>query len=592
MKVFALLMLAAGFLMAGCNLQNIVGSRSTSDLHPSTSTPTEKTMVVTVKFTQIEWTKAFYKPGETAELDIAINAQMDHPFPAKLAAQISYLDQSTARLEKDLTLSTGDQSVSFTWQPPAESPRGYGVDLTLETQSGEVLAGASTAFDVLERWVQMPRYGFLTDFTPGRIDALETIAGLNSYHINALQFYDWMYRHDTFLTNQDPYQDPLGRTLSRKTVDSLIDAAHQYGMAAMPYTAIYAASLDFYKQHPDWAIFKADGEPLFFGENFLVYMDPRPGSPWAQHLLGQFKQILQQTGFDGIHLDSYGDPKVGYTEQGESYPIDTAVAGLTNLTKELVDAERPGGAVVFNCVNNYPIETMAPSKEDFSYIEVWPPYTWFTELHSLIVQAQKLGNGKPVVLAAYIDPQLEQNARLMDAIIFASGGGHIELGEHQDMLADAYFPRYSQMSPSLEEVIGNYYDFAVRYENLFGPVATDASLEFAGKVAVEGYSTSPGAGSNIIYPIARKTDGTTAISLVNLVGIGSPEWKNPIANPPTPLEKLAVRISAGGTPVKHVWMSSPDGASPALFEIPFNVEGTDITFELPSLQYWDLIVLK
>jgi dextranase len=251
-------------------------------------------MVVTVKFTQIEWTKAFYQPGEAAQLNVTIHAQMDHPLPVKLVAQITHLDQSAARLEQDVSLSNGDQTISLTWQPPAESPTGYGVDLSLETQGGDPLAAASTAFDVLERWTQMPRYGFLTDFAPGRTDALETIAGLNRYHINALQFYDWMYRHDTFLTAQDPYQDPMGRTLSRKTVDSLIAAAHQYGMAAMPYTAIYASSMDFYKQHPSWAIFKADGEPLFFGENFLVYMDPRPGSPWGQHLLDQFKQILHR----------------------------------------------------------------------------------------------------------------------------------------------------------------------------------------------------------------------------------------------------------------------------------------------------------
>jgi dextranase len=301
------------------------------------------------------------------------------------------------------------------------------------------------------------------------------------------------------------------------------------------------------------------------------------------------------TAFDGIHLDSYGDPKVGYTQHGESYPIDTAVAGFTNLTKDLVTAQRPAdGAVVFNCVTNYPIEAMAPSKEDFSYIEVWPPYTWFTELHSLIVNAQKLGNGKPVVLAAYIDPQLEQNVRLMEAIIFASGGGHIELGERQDMLAEAYFPRFGQMSPGLQETIGKYYDFAIRYENAIGPSATDASLDFAGKISVEGRgaSTSPGAGSNIIYPIARQAGDSTVISLVNLIGVDKPEWTNPIANPPTPLEELSVRISMGGKAVTHVWLSSPDGESPALQELPFKVEAGNVTFELPWLSYWDLILLK
>lgn len=548
-------------------------------------------MVVAVKFTSLSWTKAFYLPGEAAQLAVAINAQMDHDFPVKLVARITHLNQPVANLEKDFTLTNGDQSVTFSWQPPNDSPKGYGVDLTLEPSAGDLLASTSTAFDVLQRWVQMPRYGFLTDFSPGRADVLETMAGLAGYHINALQFYDWMYRHDTFLTDQDPYQDPLGRTLSRRTVDSLIAAAHQYGIAAMPYTAVYAASMDFYKQHPGWAIFGADGKPLFFGDNFLVYMDPRPGSPWTQHLLGQFDQILQKTGFDGIHLDQYGDPKVGYTQSGESYRLDTVLAEFINLTKDRVKALRPDGAVVFNSVTNWPIETVAPSAEDISYIEVWPPYTWFTELHDLIAQAQKLGHGKAVVLAAYIDPQLPENARLMDAIIFASGGGHIELGERQGMLADAYFPRYGKMPAALQEVMHRYYDFAIRYENIIGASATEATADFSEKVQVQGHSTNASVGKDFIFPIIRKKNGMTAINLINLVGINNPEWKNPIANPPTPLEKMAVRVSIDASVVKHVWLASPDMESPALQELPFQIDGKDIVFDLPSLKYWDLILL-
>ena len=140
---------------------------------------------------------------------------------------------------------------------------------------------------------------------------------LARYHINGLQFYDWMYRHEQLLTDTDPYTD-LWSTVphSIKTIDAMINSAHQYSIAAMPYTTVYASSMAFFKQHPDWAIFDLTGKPLFFGGNMMAYMDPRPGSPWTVHLLDQFDQVMQKTAFDGIHLDQYGDPKTGYDAQG------------------------------------------------------------------------------------------------------------------------------------------------------------------------------------------------------------------------------------------------------------------------------------
>jgi len=549
-------------------------------------------MVISVHISEIEWSKAFYPPGETTQWTVHITSQVGQPILARLDAHISSLDQPVGDLDQEVTLSGGDQSFLFSWSPPNVSPRGYGVDLRLQTLSGGTLATAASSFDVLERWTQMPRYGFLTDFAPGRSDAGETMTGLTSYHLNALQFYDWMYRHDQFLTPQDPYRDPLGRLLSRTTVDALIAAAHARGIAAMPYTAVYAASLDFYHQHPDWAMLGSDGKALFFGTDFLVYMDPRPDSPWTHYLLGQFDQILEKTAFDGIHLDQYGDPKVAYDAQGKSYPLDTVLAEFINATHEHVAALRPGGAVVFNAVTNWPIQTVAPSAEDIVYIEVWPPYIFYTDLEQLILQGQVLGHGKAVVLAAYIDPSLEHNARLMDAIIFASGGGHIELGEKDGMLSEAYFPKYGVMSSALAETLRVYYDFAVRYQNATGPETQDATRDYQARIEVQGVSTNASKGKDLVLPIVRQSDGYTAVNLVNLLGVPSPEWRAPLPTDPTPLGKTTVTISGVTRPVLQVWMASPDGPDPTLQALPFNQDSGQLSFDIPSLAYWDLILIK
>src|SRR5690606_29003145 len=113
------------------------------------------------------------------------------------------------------------------WQPDPLAPRGCGVHLRPLHARRRGLAPASRALDVLERWIQAPRYGFLSEFKPGRDNADETMSWAAQYHVNGLQFYDWQYRHETLLPPSEPYVDVLGRELSLETVKRLIDAAHE-----------------------------------------------------------------------------------------------------------------------------------------------------------------------------------------------------------------------------------------------------------------------------------------------------------------------------------------------------------------------------
>jgi dextranase len=304
------------------------------------------------------------------------------------------------------------------------------------------LATASTAFDVLDDWTQAPRYGFVSDFRPERDDVEATLAWLTRYHVNGLQFYDWMYRHEQLLPPAETFTDPLGRPLSLNTVRRLIAAAHARGIAALPYTAIYGASPTFQTAHPEWTLLDAEHQPLLFAGDFLRIMNPAAESPWRAHLLREFEQVLEQTAFDGVHVDQYGDPKEGYDAQDRRVDLALVFPDFIRASKEVVQRHRgKRGTVIFNAVGNWPIETVAPSDQDVVYIEVWPPHTTYEDLHRLIVAGQRLSGGKPVVLAAYLDPAWCPNVRLTDAVIFASGGFHIELGERRGMLADPYFPK-------------------------------------------------------------------------------------------------------------------------------------------------------
>lgn len=546
----------------------------------------------TVTIRSIDFPKAFFKPGEPAQWLATISS--DGPVTFDLITSISYLGDTYLSTRQSVSFGPGIFPHESSWMPPAEPRRGYGLDLRLETPQGELVASCSSGFDVLDNWTQNPRYGFLTDFSPERTDGPQTLDNLLKYHINGLQFYDWMYRHDQYLTQEDPYLDPLGRQLSIHTVKALINAAHKRGMVAMPYTAVYAASIPFFEQHKDWALYRADGAADYFGDNFLVLMDPRPDSPWTKHLLGEFSHILATTDFDGIHLDQYGSPKTGYDIIGNSFPLDQPLADIINSTKDIVTAARGNkGAVIFNAVTNWPIETVAPSKEDVVYIEVWPPYTFFYELGLLIVQAQQLGGGKPVVIAAYIDPKYKTNVLLNDAIIFANGGGHIELGERGDYLAEAYFPRHKTPDPMLSTTLQRYYEFAIRYQNVIGPQTRSNNQAYAGKITLgSGIETNPALTRNMVMPVVRESKDYTAISLINLLGLESGEWAKGIVREPTLLGSTTVKISGASSKIAQAWFSTPDDSDFALQPVKFTQTDDLVTITIPSLRFWDLILIK
>lgn len=546
----------------------------------------------TATIQSIDFAKAFFKPGDPALWIVKLRS--DEPVTLDLVTTITFLGDTYRSTRQTVRFGPGTYSLESSWTPPTEPRRGYGLDLRLETPQGELVASCSSGFDVLDNWTQNPRYGFLTDFSPERTDDPQALDILLKYHINGLQFYDWMYRHDQYLTQEDPYLDPLGRQLSIHTVKALIDAAHKRGMAAMPYTAVYAASIPFFEQHKDWALYGAYGTTNYFGDNFLVLMDPRPDSPWTKHLLGEFSHILATTDFDGIHLDQYGSPKIGYDIKGNSFPLDQPLADMINSTKDIVTAARGNkGAVIFNAVTNWPIETVAPSKEDVVYIEVWPPYTFFYELGLLIVQAQQLGGGKPVVIAAYIDPRYKTNVLLNDAIIFANGAGHIELGEQGDYLADAYFPRYKPPSADLSVALQRYYEFAIRYQNVIGPQTRSNNQAYAGKITLGGgIETNPALTRNLVMPVVRESMAYTAISLINLLGLESGEWAKGMVAEPTPLGSTKVKISGASQEIAQVWFSTPDSNSFALQPLNFTQTDNLVNLTIPSLKYWDMILIK
>src|SRR5258708_4030189 len=253
-------------------------------------------------------TRAFFRPGEA----ITLHATFDGSASGEIQVSVYHLGEKVALWTAPLR----EGHAVIQGHVPAQVQRGY----LVHAQIGDV--SAFTAFDVLDRWTDAPRYGFLYDFSAARTteSIQETMDRLLEFHINGIQFYDWQYRHDTLLPPQDEFVDPLGRALSLRTVRALIEAAHQRGMAAMPYTAIYAASPAFAAAHHDWQLFDDNGQAFDFANGFLKIMNP--SSLWRAYFVQECRRVLDVLPFDGIHVDQYGEPTTGYDSAGN--PVDLA----------------------------------------------------------------------------------------------------------------------------------------------------------------------------------------------------------------------------------------------------------------------------
>jgi dextranase len=512
-----------------------------------------------------------YTPGQ--KVTLSVTAESAQAVQTVLEVKFFRGLELICRQHKDWALLPGENEIKFSFQPGPAAPAGYGVEVELEGQPAAESLKCQTAFDVLDSWTQFPRYGFLCDFSPARRNSEDTIAILNRFHLNGLQFYDWQYRHDCLVPPQEEFTDPLGRPLSLKSTKDLIVAAHRHGMTAMPYLAIYAASAAFWKSHPHWALYDQDHHLIPFGDDFLGIMNPVAGGDWANHLLGECRQVLEQLPFDGLHIDQYGDPKTGFDDQGWPIDLPQAFADFIHAAVE----QHPQVPVLFNAVGNWPIEALAKAPVAFNYIEIWPPKTTYTDVAEIVRNARQLSGQKPVVIALYLPANRPLNNRLADAVIFSAGGTRIELGENGRLLSDPYFPKHEAIDPAFSEQLRRQIELIIRYADWISPLLPESELPpLQGPVGLQYFF--------------RRTAKGYSLSLVNLGGTQPLQWNKAHAQP-EPLSNFSIKLGLNEK-VARVWLVSPDEESLSPLTLEFAAAENAVEIHIPSLVVWDVLLIE
>lgn len=539
--------------------------------------------------------KASYSPGDV------MNFTIDKTLPASAKIRLRYLS--------NVISETNVSGTSFSITAPTTDFTGYMLDI-YNTEDGVEKVYGATAVDVSSDWTKFPRYGFLSAFGQLSNNSMDSVINnLNRLHINGLQFYDWDYEHQqplagTVANPSATWLDIASRTNYKSTVDYYISAAHKHNMKAMSYNLCYGALKDATSDgvQDAWYMYTdqkhTNKVTLNLSAPFKsnIYLTNPGNALWQQYLADKTQDVYSVYDFDGYHVDQVGDQGTMYDYNGNVIDVPSGFASFLTAMKTAAPSKR----LVMNAVNQFGQQNnIATSPVDFTYTEVWSPNEGYQDLPTIIQNNNSWSNGKPTVLAAYMDYNIANSSGyfntpgvlLTDAVIFAYGGAHLEMGDH--MLCKEYFPNNNlQMKPDLQQAVIHYYDFLTGYENLLrggGTFNSPNIISSDGKTSINNFPPQSGS----ISVIGKDMGASQIIHFINFANASTFDWRDTNGSQTVPNTFRNISYILTTTkPVKELWMASPDINGGALQQLNFSTSGNAISFTLPSLQYWDMVVAE
>lgn len=548
--------------------------------------------------------KACYKPGESVKFKISENPS---------GVKIRY--RKGAEVIKEEPLSSGEWS----WTPPSDDFQGYLVEIykTVEEGKEEMILG-TIAVDVSSDWTRFPRYGFVADFDASKLQSGVIEAEmdyLNRCHINGVQFQDWHYKHHWPMPGSreetlDSYLDIANRTLSSEAVKKYIDVQHGLGMKSIFYNLCFGAlddaAADGVKE--EWYAYhnRNHGDkdrhslPSSWKSDIFV-LDPG-NTEWQAYLAERNDEVYSNFNFDGYQID-----QLGY--RGEIYDYNGQPLNLPKGYASFIDAMKtahPDKRLIMNAVSSYGASQIVGSgKVDFCYNELWNDEAGFSNLHDVIAANDAYsGNTLKTVFAAYMNYDKagresgyfnNPGVLMTDAVMMAIGGSHLELGDH--MLSREYFPASPlAMDDDLKNAMIRYYDFMTAYQNILRGTTTkdefDADIKCTDASKNLKLNVWPPKEKSITS-YSRKDGNRKIVHLLNFRNQEDMSWRD--LNGTRPAPRLTTEIPFTMTvegKVNRIWTASPDRHAGAVEALSFTQTGNTVSFTLPSLLYWSMIVIE
>ncbi|MBC2579500.1 glycoside hydrolase family 66 protein [Clostridium sp. DJ247] len=579
--------------------------------------------------TNVNTDKSRYNPGDVVTIYVdlknntgaSINNGSVSLYFKHLENEISTSSTQTFTLAPGATTA-----LTFTWTPPSTDYQGYMVEAWAKDSAGNIIDNMNTAVDVSSDWLKFPRYGYITKYGQQSADVSSNVIWqLKNYHINAIQYYDWQYKHHMPIsgspTNPDSsWKNLAGEDVYRQTIIDYLNAGHASNIAGMQYNLIYGATAGYGEDGSgvdyNWALLNSPG-----GSQWDMAMPPGWSSPalyffdssnpdWQNYILNREMDVFTAFPFDGWHQDSVGDFGTKYTTDGQEVSITNTFKPFINYAKSRMGSKK----LLFNPVGFKGHDQVAASNADGLYAELWPwdGFVTYNDLKRAVDTSRDEGNGRSLIVPAYMNYDAAKThteaspgymntpgVLLTDAAVFASGGSRIELGDDTRMLCSEYFPNRNMiMSDDLKQKERRYYDFLTAYENILRDgqynTANSVSLQDSNSQAIATSTTSE---ANKVWTFTKKDSNYEIIHLINLQGEANNSWRDTNADYPVPTALSNFTVKYYYTdPVGSVSFASPDYDNGKTYNVQFtkgsDIGGNYITFTVPTLQYWDMIYIN
>ena len=467
--------------------------------------------------------------------------------------------------------------------------------------------------------------------------------------------WQWQH-HKLIPEGASQWKDVGLRDVFKSSIENYITKLHEVGSKCMFYDLLYGVTGNIADGKPEtpanldgkdgissdwgWIDLHANDKGGYnlhqvqypLGSWPSIYVMNPGNQDWVNYLSKEIKKVYQHLKFDGYHIDQLGRQREAYyvnlqskTEDGQkvytggdrrdTHDFEGYYANFINRMK----SDSKDKSLVMNAVSNFGgAKIVGTNNVEFGYNEMWSAddYLWN---YRKIIQDNRRNNGKNTfntVFAAYQhcrngkEGQFRTSSALFgNATIFALGGSRIELsGDH--MLYTEYFPdNKRRMSNELQKSIIHYYDFLVAYENYLrdGNAETSVNMTMEGvNVAAWDFSepdpSKEKAEDQVIGPkpysvntYSTTKGNVTAIQLLNYSNFSRDNFnirdiKETMPEPNVLLNKKIVLDDA--TPVARIWVASPDCFGGAPQEVVFTQNNGKVTFTLPSLEYWTMVVVE
>lgn len=393
--------------------------------------------------------KAQYAPGEVVDIEVAAAPGTD------VELELNHLGH-TITTQTVTTDSSGSAVWSIT--PPPKDFQGYMV----HADAGS--AAATTAVDVSSTWTRYPRMGYLDRYSAD-LDIEQQRAVLDElsrdYHLNVLQFYDWMWRHEQPIERVEGALPATwtawnGDVISPATVKSFIQESDKLGIASLPYSMSYAALQGYEAQgvSADWRLqYRSTSDDWKFEmwpkvvATTLWIMDPS-NHAWVDHMQQRYKEQIQEFGFDGTHLDQLGNwgaqPDGGMMDTARK-PVDLRVAFEHLVDETKGQTNSPAG---LNAVDGFGSLQLAESTSDYLYSELWARHETWQQMHDYLQRQRIESGGKPHIIAAYANNKhlSGQTAEAEDGVL---QGGVVIDSDHPGYGGSGFVDQFGEVGQSV-----------------------------------------------------------------------------------------------------------------------------------------------